>query len=92
MRRLCSLWFAKDTKTLNIDWWRGIRKENKRRYPNDPDINTKMQWGIHTNGAKKNSLDSCLDWTLDLGHLSINYIDWTYNKRYRQKHITSRRL
>ncbi|TVY09873.1 hypothetical protein [Paenibacillus cremeus] len=77
--RIFELWWKKNTRTLNISWFRGIRKENKRLYPDDSDANTEAQWGISTNGARK-GIDSCLDWTLSLGHLEINYINWNYNR------------
>lgn len=77
-------WWKKDTRTLNISWWRGIRKRNKREYGDEPDINTKMIWGIHTNGAEKgNPEHTCLDWSLNIGHLEINFINWNYNESYR---------
>lgn len=74
-----TFWWRNDTRTLNITDFRKIRKENKLEYGDDPDINTKRRWGIRTNGAIK-GIDFCLDWTLALGHIEINYINWTYNQ------------
>lgn len=72
-------------KTINIRDFRACRKENKLEYPNDPDVNVKRRWGIHSNGAQKgNPKDSCLDWSLELGHIEINYTNWVFNKKYRK--------
>ena len=77
-------WFSKGNKTICLWNFKHIRKRNKQEYPNDPDINAERKWGIHTNGARKgNPEDSCLDLTIDLGHISINYVNFDYNKRYR---------
>ena len=72
--------WCNNEKSISIMSFRKIRKQNKKDYPNDPDVNTKRQWGIHTNGAVKGK-HSCLDWQLNLGHIHINYMDWAYNKR-----------
>lgn len=77
-----SFWWKNSTKTLNITNFKQIRKRNKAEYGDDPDINTKRRWGIHTNGAQRgNPADTCLDWTLSLGHIEINYINWNYNAK-----------
>jgi len=79
-----NLWFDKDSKNIYLCSHRNIRKQNKLDYPNDPDINTKRQWGIHTNGAKRGVKEhTCLDWQLNLGHWHINYTNFTFNKKYR---------
>lgn len=80
---LLDLWFGKGNKNLTIRNYKHIRKQNFKEYGNDPDINIKRKWGIHTNGAKKGK-DSCLDWFLSLGHIEINYTDFNYN--HKQKH------
>lgn len=78
------LWFSKGNKNLTIRNFKHIRKKNLKEYGNDPDINIKRRWGIHTNGAKKgNPKDTCLDWQLDLGHIHFNYTNFNYNKKYR---------
>lgn len=74
-----TFWWRNDTRTLNIRNFRKIRKANKAEFGDDPDINTKRKWGIRTNGAVK-GIHRCLDWTLSLGHIEINYINWTYNE------------
>lgn len=81
-------WWRGSTRTLNVTWFGGIRKRNRLEYPDDPFINKDAVWGIRTNGARK-GVDSCLDWTLSLGHLEINYINWTYNQP-RKTHITNK--
>ncbi len=70
----------KDERMVTLTYWRPMRKKNRKEYPNDKDINGFMRWGKHTNGARK-GIDSCLDWTLNLGHIDINYMDWNYNTR-----------
>lgn len=81
---LLNWWFDNGNKNITITNFRHIRKRNFEEYGNDPDINIKRQWGIHTNGAKKgNPSDSCLDWQLNLGHIHINYTNFNYNKKYR---------
>lgn len=79
-------WWKNETMTLNITDFRKIRKRNRLEYgTSDPDINIKRRWGIHTNGAQKgNPLDTCLDWTLSLGHIEINIINWNYNKKLKK--------
>lgn len=78
-------WFDNGNKLISIMNWKPIRKRNLKEYPNDPDVNVKRQWGIHTNGAKRgNPRHSCLDWTLNLGHISINYVNFNYNAKYRK--------
>lgn len=83
--RIIEKWFDKGNKMISIKNWKPIRKQNLLEYGNDPDINTKRQWGIHKNNARKGfPQDSCLDWTLNLGHISINYINFNYNAKYRK--------
>lgn len=82
--RIFEKWFNRRNKIISISNWKYIRRQNRIEYPNDPDINCKRVWGIHTNGVRKgNPSDTCLDWTLNLGHISINYVDFDYNKKYR---------
>lgn len=77
--------WSNGTKSMTITNFKHIRKRNLEEYDNDPDINIKRRWGIHTNGAKKgNPKHSCLDWQLDLGHIHLNYMDWNYNKKYKE--------
>lgn len=78
-------WFSKGNKNITITNFKNIRKRNFLEYGNDPEINIKRIWRIHTNGARKgNPNDSCLDWQLDLGHIHINYTDFNYNHKYRK--------
>lgn len=82
---LLDYWFNKDTKNISIINFKNIRKRNLEEFGNDPDVNIKRRWGIHTNGAVKgNPKDTCLDWQLDLGHIHFNYTNFDYNKKYRK--------
>jgi hypothetical protein len=84
--RVFEKWFDNGNKHISITNFREIRKRNREEYGDDPEINTKRRWGIHTNGAKRGVPEhSCLDFTLDLGHFSFNYTNFSFNKRYRQK-------
>lgn len=84
--KILDYWFDKGYKNLTIMNYKQIRKENFLECGNDPDVNIKRRWGISTNGVKKgNPEHSCLDWSLDLGHIHINYTDFNYNKKYRNK-------
>lgn len=84
--QLLDWWFDKGNKNLSILNFKQIRKQNFEEYGNDHHINIKRRWGIHTNGAKKgNPKHSCLDWSLDLGHIHINYTNFNYNYKYRTK-------
>jgi hypothetical protein len=75
-----------DNKILTISNYKQIREENLKEYGDDPDINAKRKWGIHTNGATfGNPKHSCLDWFLSLGHIEINYTDFNYNWRFRNE-------
>ena len=83
--RIFEKWFDNGSKIISITNWKYIRRQNRIEYPNDPDVNTKRKWGIHTNGSKRgNPRHSCLDVTLYLGHLSINYVNFNYNAKYRK--------
>lgn len=82
---LLDWWFDKSNKNISILNYKNIRKQNFEEFGNDPDINYKRRWGIHTNGAVKgNPKDTCLDWQLDLGHIHFNYTNFDYNKKYRK--------
>lgn len=81
---LLNWWFDKGNKNISVTNFKPIRKRNLLEYGNDPDVNINRKWGIHTNGAKRgNPKDSCLDWQLELGHIHINYTNFSYNKKYR---------
>lgn len=78
-------WFGKGkSKLIFITNFKEIRKQNRIDYPNDPDVNVKREWGIRTNGARR-GIDSCLDITIDIGHISIGYTDFDYAARRRAK-------
>lgn len=80
------MWFDKSNKHISIRDFRYIRKQNYLEYGDDSYINIKRQWGIRTNGAKKeNKKDTCLDWYLSLGHIQINYTNFNYNKKLNTK-------
>lgn len=77
-------WFNDCNKVISIRDFRGIRKENLKEYGNDPDINIKRRWGISTNGAKRGVKEhKCLDVTFELGHIVINYTNYSFNKKYQ---------
>lgn len=77
-------WNKKSTINISITDFRYIRKKNKLEYPNDPDVNTKRQWGIRSNGAKRGVKEhTCLDISLELGHIHINYTNFEFNKGLR---------
>lgn len=55
------------SRTISVRWM-GVWRTN----------GVGAQWGLRTNGAKKG--DSCLDASLMLGYLVLNYVDWDYDK------------
>jgi len=72
-------------KSIYLRSFRHIRKQNKLEYPNDPYVNTKRRWDVHTNGAKRGVKEhTCLDWQLNLGHWHFNYTNFDFNKKYRK--------
>jgi len=87
MKTLLDIWFGRnDCKNLTIINFKDLRKENLALYGDDPEANTKRQWGVRTNGAKRgNPKDSCLDWFLNLGHIQINYTNFEFNRRFRRR-------
>jgi hypothetical protein len=81
---LIDWWFDHDMKNLCVRNFKRIRERNRKEYGDDPEINNKRQWGIHTNGARKGDPQhTCFDWSLDIGHICINYTDFDYNRKYR---------
>ena len=53
-------------RCFNFSWRRNIWKRN----------NVKPFWGYRDNGAKKANNDTCLDATIGLGYLQLNYVNW----------------
>jgi hypothetical protein len=85
-----SIWWKNNTRTITFTWFRQIRKKNRLEYGNEPDINTHMQWGVRTNGAKRgNPSHTCLDVTIMLGHLDINYTNWEFNQTCKKVYKNS---
>lgn len=84
-KRNISIGWNKGNKSLDIQDFRLIRKQNREEYPNDPDINTRRIWGVTRNDARKgNPKDFFLDTSLHLGHIEFNYTNADYNKKYRK--------
>jgi hypothetical protein len=76
--QIINYWFDNGNKFFGVYNWKKIRERNIKEFgKQDPDYNTKRRWGIRTNGAKK-GIDTCLDLTIDLGHIEINYINFKY--------------
>ena len=54
------------SRCINISWTRKIWKKN----------NVEPKWEYRDNGAKKENNDTCLDVTISLGYLQLNYVNW----------------
>lgn len=66
MKKIYSKWFSNGTKCFQIIDY----KKSWKEYGNPP------MFKFRTNGAKRKNGDSCLDVTLIIGCLNINYTDF----------------
>jgi hypothetical protein len=62
-------WDKKCDKQFSIRWMRPWWSKN----------GIGQIWRIRTNGARKNSKDTCLDVHIELGYLVFNYTNFNYN-------------
>lgn len=54
------------SRSFKFSWMRKIWKQNK----------VKPFWGYRDNGGKKSNGDKCLDATIGLGYLQLNYVNY----------------
>jgi hypothetical protein len=71
--------WSNGNKHLSIENYYKYCKENRmeQKKTGDLDLRIEPRWGIFTNGARK-GWDTCLDVTIALGYIEINYTNYDY--------------
>ena len=64
-------WWLNDTKCIQLISFKRAWKEN----------GIKPRLSIHTNGAKKKRGDTCFSFTIIIGYLMFNYMNWNLQCR-----------
>ena len=69
-------------KNIFQKWWdNGNKQISLINYKDSWSTNGNgRQWRVFTNGAKKNSKDTCFDICIQIGYLSFTYTNFNFNK------------